>query len=98
MIPSMFRSKVPFVIALAMTAALILLPSCRRHSANEKRYDLKGKVVSIEKDKRLVTISHEDTWVTCPMACLHGQGGLCARDSGAGRRGAGHPVVDGPSS
>jgi protein SCO1 len=34
--------------------------ACRRRSANEKRYELKGKVVAVEKDKQLVTIAHED--------------------------------------
>jgi protein SCO1 len=34
--------------------------SCNRRSANEKRYDLKGKVVIVEPEKHLVTISHED--------------------------------------
>src|SRR6266550_4720463 len=29
-------------------------------SPTEKRYDLKGKVVAIEKDKHLITVSHED--------------------------------------
>jgi len=33
--------------------------SCRRNSGNEKRYELKGKVVAVEKEKALVTISHE---------------------------------------
>ena len=33
--------------------------SCRRAS-NEKRYDLKGKVVAVEPDKHLVTVSHQD--------------------------------------
>ena len=36
---------------------LLTLGACRR---NERRYDLKGKVVMVEKDKRLVTIAHED--------------------------------------
>ncbi len=31
-----------------------------RRSANEKRYDLKGKVLAVEKDKHLVTVAHED--------------------------------------
>ena len=43
------------LIALAGVGA-----SCTRHSANEKRYDLKGKVVSVDADKQLVTISHEE--------------------------------------
>ncbi len=34
--------------------------SCARNTANEKRFDLKGKVVVVEADKQLVTISHED--------------------------------------
>ena len=33
--------------------------SCRR-SGSEKRFDLKGKVVLVEPDKHLVTVSHED--------------------------------------
>jgi protein SCO1/2 len=33
--------------------------SCWRNS-NEKRYDLKGKVVVVEPDKHLVTVSHEE--------------------------------------
>ena len=34
--------------------------SCNRRSGNEKRYDLKGKVVAVEPDKHRVTIAHED--------------------------------------
>lgn len=41
---------IPLLLALAFGA-------CRR---NETRYDLKGKVVLVEKEKRLVTIAHED--------------------------------------
>lgn len=43
-----------FLIPLLMA---LPLGACRR---NEKRYDLKGKVVMVEREKRLVTISHED--------------------------------------
>ena len=32
--------------------------ACRR--GNEKRYDLKGKVVAVETEKHLVTVSHEE--------------------------------------
>jgi protein SCO1/2 len=39
---------------------MIAVSGCRRHAANEKRYELKGKVVSVEKDKRLVTVAHEE--------------------------------------
>jgi protein SCO1/2 len=41
---------------LASTGAL----SCRGRSSNAKRYELKGKVVTIEADKHLVTIAHEE--------------------------------------
>jgi len=35
--------------------------ACRpRHSANEKRYELKGKVVAVDKTDRTATISHQD--------------------------------------
>ena len=34
--------------------------SCRRSTANEKRYELTGKVIAVEREKSQVTISHED--------------------------------------
>ena len=43
--------------------ALILISGCRqqrKHSATEKRYELKGKVVQVEKDQHSVTVAHED--------------------------------------
>ena len=46
-----------YVFLLIPLLLTLGLGACRR---NEKRYDLKGKVVMVEKDKRLVTISHED--------------------------------------
>ncbi|MEN3330193.1 MAG: hypothetical protein V7638_5000 [Acidobacteriota bacterium] len=47
-------------LLLSLVAALSLLfgTSCRRSS--EKRYDFKGKVIVVEPEKRLVTVSHED--------------------------------------
>lgn len=42
-----------------MVLALGLGASCKK-AGNEKRYDLKGKVVAVEPDKHLVTVSHED--------------------------------------
>lgn len=50
------RTKL-FVALLLM--CLCFSMSCRR-SGNEKRYDLKGKVLVVEPDKRLVTVSHDD--------------------------------------
>ena len=46
------------IIVLLMMCVLFGV-SCRR-SGNEKRYDLKGKVLVVEPDKHLVTVSHED--------------------------------------
>lgn len=40
--------------------SLLLTIACGACRRNERRYDLKGKVVMVEKEKRLVTISHED--------------------------------------
>ena len=51
--------KKPFAL-LALTICLCFGASCARNKGNEKRYELKGKVVSVEKEKSLVTISHED--------------------------------------
>jgi protein SCO1/2 len=49
------------ILALGVVvASLGAMAGCRRRSANEKRYELKGKVVAVEKDKRLVTIAHEE--------------------------------------
>lgn len=49
---------------LACTIVFLNLSGCQRHqrvrSPTEKHYDLKGKVVVVEKDKHLVTVAHED--------------------------------------
>jgi protein SCO1/2 len=44
---------------LILIAILCAVASCSRGS-NEKRYDLKGKVVIVEPEKHLVTIAHEE--------------------------------------
>ena len=50
----------PFLCLLCLFVALCLgFVACRR-SGSEKRYDLKGKVLVVEPDKHLVTVSHED--------------------------------------
>ena len=46
-----------FVSAFISVLLAVALSACRR---NEQRYELKGKVVMVEKDKHLVTITHED--------------------------------------
>ena len=48
------------VLLLVLLLCLAGVGSCRRDRSNERRYDLKGKVVLVEKEKQLVTISHED--------------------------------------
>lgn len=42
---------------LLMVLVVCAFGACRRH---EQRYELKGKVVMVEKEKHLVTIAHED--------------------------------------
>ena len=46
-----------FVSAFILLLLAIGLSACRR---NEQRYELKGKVVMVEKDKHLATIAHEE--------------------------------------
>ena len=47
-------------IALIILMILVCTVSCRRNSANEKRYELKGKVEAVEPDKHLITIAHDE--------------------------------------
>jgi protein SCO1/2 len=47
-------------VLLLILIALGGVVSCSRSSANEQRYDLKGKVVSVDHDKQQVTIAHEE--------------------------------------
>src|SRR5712664_4016785 len=49
-------------VLLALVTFVILFSGfgCRRRSANEKRYPLKGKVVAVDKTDRTATIAHED--------------------------------------
>jgi protein SCO1/2 len=60
------NTKRTFLIALLAIGLLFLAylygcqPRQRVRSATEKHYDLKGKVVTVEKDKHLVTVAHED--------------------------------------
>ena len=48
--PARLLPLIPLLLTLAMGA-------CRH---NEKRYELKGKVVMVERDKHLVTVAHEE--------------------------------------
>src|SRR5215210_3755843 len=49
---------VSLFLSVMIALALCFGMACRR--GNEKRYDLKGKVMAVEPEKHLVTISHED--------------------------------------
>lgn len=51
-----------FHCAFVLLLALLLLPGCKSASenANEKNYDIKGKVVAINTGKKPVTLDHED--------------------------------------
>ena len=46
-------------IVVLLLICVCFIASCRR-SGSEKRYDLKGKVLVVEPEKHLVTVSHED--------------------------------------
>ncbi len=49
------------VLSILFAGAILMSWSCKSgHSANEKRYDLKGKVVAVDKTARTATIAHED--------------------------------------
>ena len=54
-------------IIVLSTLVLLMLSSCqpkgpkqRVHSATEKHYELKGKVIAIDKAQRTITVAHED--------------------------------------
>jgi protein SCO1 len=50
-------TKSTVVVLLMMS---VLLGAACRRSGSEKRFDFKGKVVAVEKEKHSVTVSHED--------------------------------------
>jgi protein SCO1/2 len=53
--------KLSVLIILALVFVATTASSCRKpNPADEKRFDLKGKVVGVERDKHLVTVAHED--------------------------------------
>jgi len=56
------KNSIPLllVVIFLLLIGLIALSGCRRDMSNAKRYELKGKVLTVEKDKHLVTVSHEE--------------------------------------
>ena len=58
-----FRTVILFLCLVPCLITMVLISGCRQQrtrSATEKHYELKGKVVLVEKDQHLVTIAHED--------------------------------------
>jgi hypothetical protein len=62
-------NKKPFpLFFLIIVVNLSFFGGCNRPptlSANAKKFDFKGKVVSIDKDQGLVTIAHEGSKTIC---------------------------------
>ena len=52
--------KKRLLLLLLLIASIGAASACRRASGNEKRFELKGTVVSVETEKRQVTIAHEE--------------------------------------
>lgn len=53
-------TKLSVPLLLVIIFLLMVASSCRRDASNAKRYELKGKVMTVEKEKHLVTVSHEE--------------------------------------
>jgi len=59
--PRMTHKITETPLLVAATVLLLLLAGCGpTDSSTAKRYDLEGKVVAVEKDKKLVTVAHEE--------------------------------------
>lgn len=57
------KSLLPVIILALSLLVFLSFAGCQRQrvrSPTEKHYDLKGKVVTVEKGKHLVTVAHED--------------------------------------
>jgi protein SCO1/2 len=53
-----FLRKLLIFFCLFLAISVFSFVACRR--GNQKRFDLKGKVLAVEREKHLVTVSHED--------------------------------------
>ncbi len=56
---ALIPSAKQIVVAVLLFLTFSISSSCRPETSNAQRYELKGKVVSVEKDKHIVTIAHE---------------------------------------
>ena len=52
--------RIAITVFLALNTIILGLACKPRRNPNEKRYDLKGKVVAVNKSERTATIAHED--------------------------------------
>ncbi len=52
--------NLPVTVSLILLFTLTAVSGCRRDMSNAKRYELSGKVLTVEKDKHLVTVAHEE--------------------------------------
>lgn len=49
------------IISLIISTALLFtFSACRKDTSNQKRYEIKGKVLTVEADKHLITVAHEE--------------------------------------
>lgn len=93
-----------FRITTYLSTALLLATlgvACRSgHSANEKRYDLKGKVIAVDKPGRTATIAHEEIPGYMPAMTMpfHVKNDADLEMMKAGNLITGELWVDGPSS
>ncbi|MBV8860063.1 MAG: SCO family protein [Acidobacteria bacterium] len=62
--------RLPFVLAAVLSASFFL-QGCSSKPANEHRYELKGKVVSVDRANGEVTVDHEDVKGYMPGMTMH---------------------------
>ena len=58
--PGITRSALRSFLILSICASALAVACKPRRNPNEKRYDLKGKVVAVNKSERTATIAHEE--------------------------------------
>jgi protein SCO1 len=89
-----------YLLSILLVGATIGVACRRGHSANEKRYDLKGKVIAVDKPNRTATIAHEEIPGYMPAMTMPFQVKSDAdlEMMKPGNEITGDLVVDGPSS
>ena len=55
-----FATVIPLLVGLALLSLSSCQPKQRVRSPTEKHYDLKGKIITIDKERREITIAHDD--------------------------------------